>query len=242
MVIPAAIGFDFVFRKAVGRPFLDPDTAHYVIHSLNPIETLTIFYAALTGVLLWASSIGAGWLENWAVYRRLPDAIAHHRWRRVFGVRFMGWLSKYFERNISGFGGNTTLGVLLGFVPVLGKMTGLPIDVRHITLSTGALALAVSALAFPVVVEGAIETEHAGAPVDLWNGVAWAGGGIAVIGLLNFGVSFVLALSVALRARNVTLKDGAKLGFGVVHQFVRSPIQFFFPPKGEPERADGHAH
>ena len=27
MVIPAAIGFDFAFRRAVGRPFLDPDTA-----------------------------------------------------------------------------------------------------------------------------------------------------------------------------------------------------------------------
>ena len=243
MVIPAAIGFDFAFRKAVGRPFLDPDTAHYVIHSLHPLETLTIFYAALTGVLLWVSSIGAGWIENWAVYRRLPDAIAHHRWRRIFGARFMGWLSSYFERSISGIGGNTSLGVLLGFVPILGKMTGLPIDVRHITLSTGALALAVSALAFPVVIDGATtEIEHAAPPVDLWNGVAWAGGGIAIIGMLNFGVSFVLALSVALRARNVTLKDGAELGLGVLRRFVRSPIQFFFPPKGEPEKSSGHAH
>ncbi len=242
MVIPAAIAFDFAFRKLVGRPFLDPATAHYVIHSLHPLETLTIFYAALTGVLLWVSSIGAGWLENWAVYRRLPDAIAHHRWRRIFGVRFMAWLSKYFERNISGFGGNTTLGVLLGFVPIVGKMTGLPIDVRHITLSTGALALAVGALAFPAVVEGAPEPEHVEAAVDLWSGVGWAAGGIAIIGMLNFGVSFVLALSVALRARNVTPKDGAKLGVGVMRRFVASPIQFFFPPKGEPESPAGHPH
>ena len=43
-------------------------------------------FAAFTGVLLWLSSIGAGWLENWAVYRRLPEAIAEHRIKRIIGV------------------------------------------------------------------------------------------------------------------------------------------------------------
>lgn len=47
------------------------------LHDL--LHSGTVFYAALTGVLLWLSSLGAGWLENWIVYRRLPEALAKHR-------------------------------------------------------------------------------------------------------------------------------------------------------------------
>ena len=92
------------------------------------------------------SSIAAGWLENWAVYRRLPEAIAGHRWGRFLGRRTMGFFSRFFTRNISGLGGNSALGLMLGMTPVMGKFFGLPLDVRHVTLSTGALTLAALAL------------------------------------------------------------------------------------------------
>jgi site-specific recombinase len=78
--------------------------------SLHPTQSGTIFYAALTGVLLWSSSIAAGWLENWATYRRLPEAIAEHRLGRVLGRRSMRWLAAFLRKNIAGFGGNATLG------------------------------------------------------------------------------------------------------------------------------------
>src|SRR5204863_8268885 len=71
LVIPAAIGFETIYRRSTGQSFLDPEAAKYVLHSLDPIHSGTIFYAALTGVLLWLTSVGAGWIENWAVYRRL---------------------------------------------------------------------------------------------------------------------------------------------------------------------------
>ena len=45
------------------------------------LESLTLlgptaFYAAFTGVLLFASSLIAGWAENWFVLHRLDSAIA----------------------------------------------------------------------------------------------------------------------------------------------------------------------
>ena len=142
LVIPAALVFDYAHFTYLGRHFLDEHTAEYVINSLHPTQSGTMFYAALTGVLLWVSSVGAGWLENWAVYRRLPEAIAEHRMRRFVGSRLTRWASQVFAHNISGIGGNATLGVLLGMTPVMGKFFGLPLDVRHVTLSTGALTLA----------------------------------------------------------------------------------------------------
>jgi site-specific recombinase len=216
MVIPATLAFNAFWRsRHEGASFLNHETSEYVLHSLHPTQSGTIFYAALTGVLLWSSSIAAGWLENWAVYRRLPEAIAEHRYGRLLGRGTMRWLSRFLQRNIAGFGGNSTLGFLLAMTPIMGKFLGLPLDVRHVTLSTGALTLAVCSLGFSG------ETAHAVYPAAL---------GIAIIGCLNFGVSFLLALAVALRAREAKRSDQWRLLASVLATFFRSPLQFFIPP------------
>lgn len=216
MVIPGALAFDALWRsRHEGAPFLDPDTASYVLASLHPTQSGTILFAALTGVLLWSSSIAAGWLENWAAYRRLPEAIAEHRYGRVVGRRTMRWLAGFLQRNIAGFGGNSTLGFLLAMTPVMGKFFGLPLDVRHVTLSTGALTLAVCSLGIGPETTGAL---------------LWAALGIAIIGSLNFGVSFMLALAVALRARDARRSDRMRLILSVLATFARSPLQFVLPP------------
>lgn len=224
MVIPAALAFDWFWRsRHGGEAFLDADTASYALGSLHPLRTGTIFFAALTGVLLWLSSLVAGWLENWAVYRRLPEAIEHHPMGRIVGRRVMGWLSRVFSRNVSGFGGNVSLGVLLAMTPIAGKFFGLPLDVRHVTLSTGALTLAVSSLGRSAAIGDVIA----------------AGIGILIIGSLNFGVSFVLALAVALRARQVERSDRWRLLLSLFATFLRSPLQFFVPPRN-PEATAVH--
>jgi site-specific recombinase len=216
LVIPGVLGFDFVWRNLhAGAPFLDAETATYVVHSLDPLHTGTVFFAALTGVLLWSSSIAAGWLENFGAYRRLPEAVADHWLGRFVGRGTMAYFSRVFARNIAGLGGNVALGVLLAATPIAGKFFGLPLDVRHVTLSAGALALAASSLG--------TQGGHG----------AWlmAVLGIVVIGALNFGVSFVLALSVALRARQVERGDRWRLLASVAATLVRSPAQFFWPPR-----------
>ena len=61
--------------------------------------------------------------------------------------------------------------------------------------------------------------------------------GIAVIGLCNFGVSFALALIVALRARDVPRGEAKTLPGAVLRRFARRPLEFFYPPRdaGPPE-------
>jgi site-specific recombinase len=224
VVVPAAVMFNLLALVMTGSAFLDEETARSIVESLHPWQSATLLYAMVTGGLLWLSSILAGWLENWTVYRRLPEAIARHRTlNRLFGTRRCEAWARAFSKNISGVGGNTALGFLFAGVPVFGKFFGLPLDVRHVTLSAGALALAGSALG-PVAV--------------LTPGFALAAAAIGCIGLLNFSVSFALALAVALRARNVALADVVVLGQAVLARLWRSPASFLYPPSEEPAPAE----
>lgn len=215
-VIVTAAGVDALWKHLRGHPFLDAKGSHAVVASFHPLASGTIFFAAITGVLLWMSSLVAGWFENWVVYRRLPEAIEHHRYGKRVGKARMARAARFLEREAAGFGGSIALGFLLGMVPVFAKFFGLPIDVRHVTLSTGSLTFAISS---------------AGVDAIGWSPVIAAAIGIAIIGLLNFGVSFALALVVALRARDVTRGESAALPGAVLRRFIRRPFEFFYPPR-----------
>ena len=226
-VIVTALVFDLIFTAVTGASFLSEKDSMKVIQSFDPFGSGTIFFAALTGVLLWISSLFAGWFENWVVYRRLPEAIEHHRWGKTLGKKRMERWARFVERQAAGFGGSIALGTMLGMVPVFGKFMGLSfLDVRHVTLSTGSLTLALNS----VTIEGAGYGAFFAAAV-----------GIMIIGLLNFGVSFTLALVVAMRARDVPRGERRTLPFAVLRFFFRNPLQFFYPPKdAAPTQHHGH--
>ncbi len=205
MVIPTAILLDLLWVASSGHHFLDHAGAAKTIANFHPINSGTIPFAALTGVFLWMSSLGAGWLENWITYRRIPEGIRHHGFHRT---------ANFVQKYAAGFGGSVTLGFLLGMTPALAIFFGLPLDVRHVTLSTGALTLSVLALGVDAMSSG---------------GFIWACVGIVIILLLNFGVSFVLALAVAFRAREVSQRERLNLLVAVGKRFLRSPFEFFIP-------------
>ncbi|HYO74619.1 MAG TPA: gliding motility protein [Archangium sp.] len=216
-VLPAAVGLSMLFAWGKGHPLLNTAQAHYVVDALHPWRSGTILYAALTGVLLWLSSLVAGWLENWAVYRRIPEALAHHRvLRRALGDAGAKKLAGVFSRNIAGLGGNVSIGVLLALPPVVGNFFGLPLDVRHVTLSFGQLCLVGYAL---------------GPTAVLRPDFLAALGGIGVTLAINFAVSFSLALGVALRARDVPVRDVVRLVRLMSGRFLREPRAFLLPPR-----------
>ena len=136
-------------------------------------------------------------------------------------------MSKFFAKNVSGFGGNVSLGFMMGMLPTFGKFFGIPLQVRHVTLSTGSLALAGAA------------TPHFSQEPGFW----WAIVGVAVIGLMNFSVSFSLALAVAGRARRVPAGTLDRLARALLERARKSPAEFVLPPRaGSPEAETGQAH
>jgi len=95
LVIPVVLLLHFALAFIVGQPMIDADKAHHVLeahHVLGP----TVLFAAFTGLLLFASSIIAGWVENWFVLHKLDSAIEHNpRVTRRLGVERAGRWSRF---------------------------------------------------------------------------------------------------------------------------------------------------
>ena len=217
VVSASAYLLDAVWHLVTGRPLLDPHTAEHVYETLSPVNSGTVIFATLTGVTLWLSSLAGGWIENWAVYHRLPQALAEHAWGgRAFGIARMARWADGVSRNIAGWGTNVSLGLMLGMTPALGMFFGIPLDVRHVTLSSGMLALASAAL----------DAE--------WYRDGWflyASAGVAVMFVLNLSVSFSLSLVTALRAYDFPRSDLLELAKRLLREFTRDPLGFVLPPR-----------
>jgi site-specific recombinase len=108
-----------------------------------------------------------------------------------------------------------SLGLLLGLVPAVLAFVGHPARraPRH-ALGTGQLAAAAGTLGLAVLAEPAF-----------W----WCVAGLAATGALNLGVSFWLALKVALRSRGITLADRRRLYAAIRLRLRQSPRSFLLP-------------
>ena len=220
LVCVGAFAFVQLWALTTGRPFMTENEATTIYTQLNPLASGTVFYAALTGVILWLASVVGGWFDNFCAYHRLPLAIAQHPGGRVLGrARMARWGEKLSE-HASGWGTNVSLGFMLGMTPAIGHFLGLPLDVRHVTLNSGILSLASTSLGQRWFGEGAFLL-----------GVA----GVGVMFVLNLSVSFFLALATAARAYHLRASDHAELLRGLLGRLRRTPLDFVIPPR--PARA-----
>lgn len=197
-----------------GAPLINEQTARYVLQNLTLLGP-TLLFAAFTGVLLFLSSLIAGWWENWFVLHRLDSAIAHNprivRW--LGRARAQRW-SAWWRANISGLAANCSLGFMLGLVPTLAAFFGLPIEVRHVTLSAGQVAAALGTLGVSVLSEPAF-----------W----WCVAAVPLTGALNVLVSFTLAFRLALRSRGLQVRDRGRLHAALRRRMREAPGSFLRP-------------
>ena len=219
MCFPLVLAAQLLATVVFGAPLVGAAEANYVLGSITLLGPTALF-AAFTGVLLFASSLVAGWTENWFVLHRLDSAIA---WNpriiaRLGAARAQRW-ARWWRANVSGLAANISLGMMLGMVPALASFFGLPLDVRHVTLSTGQLGAAAGAMGFGLLAQSAF-----------W----WCVAGIAITGFLNVTVSFTLAFRVALRSRGVRLQDRRRIGRALWLRLRSEPMSFLVPPRTGP--------
>ncbi len=214
LVIPATWLLDFALFAWRGHHVVDTHKAEVILQSVSPASAAWIF-AILTGVLLWASSLVAAWADNWFVLHQLEPALAHHRrLQRWLGPTRVKHWAHWLRQNIAGLAGNISLGFMLGLFPFIAAFFGLPLDVRHVTLSTGQVTAAFAAL-------GSAEIAyHAFLDIVI---------GILGIGALNVTVSFALALFVSLRARNVRGPQRRQFFLALARRILRAPWTFLLP-------------
>ena len=214
VVFPAALILSLLWWQMFGATPLDAEHAQSTLDSLHVLGPSALF-AAYTGVLLFASSLIAGWVENWFVLRRLDSAIRYN-------PRFTRWLGKgrakrwgdFWRANISGFAANISLGMMLGLTPAIAAFFGLGLEVRHVTLSSGQLGVASATFGLGVLALPAF-----------W----WALALLPLNGALNVIVSFYLAFRMALRAHNINGVERSCI-YAAIRQRLRSkPSSFFLP-------------
>jgi site-specific recombinase len=209
-----AIAFEQLWHRMFLHSYLPQQTAKHVYETLHPFTSGTGIDAVITGVLLWAAAVVGGWCENFAIYNRIPAAIAQHPFGLKVGERRMQRFAHWFENNIGAWSTSIVLGYMMGFFPEIARFFGLPLDVRHVTLNTGMLALAAARY-------GVSSFGHH------WFYYAVAGIGITFV--LNLGVSFTIASITALQAYNVHHQERVKILRYLLRQMIHSPLRFIFP-------------
>ncbi|MDP2262299.1 MAG: site-specific recombinase [Hydrogenophaga sp.] len=216
LVVPVVLLISLALQFGAGAPMISEEKAVHVLDDLHLLGP-TLLFAGLTGVLLFASSIVAGWVENWFVFHKLDSAVRHNpRFTRVLGPIRAGRWASFLRQNISGLSANISLGMMLGLVPAFAAFFGLGLEVRHVTLAAGQVAAAAASLGFAVLAEPA-----------LW----WAVAGVALVGPINLAVSFYLAFRLALRAQAISEVNRQRIRAGIRQRIRRAPLSFLLPPR-----------
>ena len=214
LVFPACLAIQLVCGWLFHANLITPAKAHATLQSFSLIGP-TPFYAALTGVLLWASSLFAGWADNWFVLHRVEDALAwNRRLRMTLGASGAARLAHFCRTNVAGVWGNLVLGMMLGLVPAIVSGIAFHFEVRHVTLSSGSIGVALGVLGTATLKSG-----------ELW----WAVAGVASMAVLNVTVSFALALQMALRSRDLGRQDVRPLMRAFWRRVTRHPIDLVWP-------------
>ncbi|MDN7633618.1 site-specific recombinase [Burkholderia cepacia] len=222
VVLPVCLLVQLFASNLLHANLISPEKAHATLHSFSLLGP-TPLYAALTGVLLWASSLLAGWADNWFVLHRVGDALTYNRRLRLtLGAAGAAKLAHFCRSNVAGVVANVGLGLMLGLIPAIVTVFMFPFEVRHVTLSAGSIG----------IVLGVLGKDALGTP-ELW----WAGAGVLSMAILNVLVSFALAFTMAVRSRSLRPTKVRALVAAIIRTVLSNPLALFWPGSGPAARA-----
>jgi site-specific recombinase len=215
VAFPIAYLLAVAYFYSTGAHIVDPDKAWHMVHELHPLESPALFHAGITGVYLFLAGLISGYYDNKSIYNQIPTRLKKQPFlRKVFTPRGLLRFSNYIKNNLGGLAGNFFFGAFLGFTGLIGYLLSLPLDIRHITFSSGNFGIALFSLDHNL-------TSHE---------ILLSCLGIAGIGFMNFIVSFGLAMFVAIKSRRTNFRQTRKLFGHLWKLFIHRPTDFFFAP------------
>lgn len=225
VAVPVAVLVTWGLLATFGWSPATPQKAGLLLEQLDPLG-LTAFYAAIAGVCLFLSGVVSGYCDNLAVFHRLPRRVA----RMPLLVRLVdpgraAALGAYVEHNFGALVGNFLFGCMLGGVSLLGGLSGLPLDIRHVAFASANLGVAATTLWSQIT----------------WQMVAIGAVGVTLIAVVNLAVSFTLSLVLALRARRLDTRGIGALWGAMVRHAMSRPLDLVRPPPPAAGRASGTA-
>jgi site-specific recombinase len=217
IVLPLTIFIAWGIHQLTGDLLIPVKEIPATLDTVRPHFT-NIWFAAIAGVLLFLSGIVSGYFDNMVIYGNIPKRLLHHRGlRQLLGEKLLTRIAAYIDKNLGAIMGNVLLGFGLGFMIFFGKIFGFPLDIRHVTISTGFYGFAWYSSGFSFG----------------WDIIAWCFTGLAIIAFTNLLVSFSLALYTALKSRGVASKQLLPLARLTIKYFFTHPLDFILPPKKE---------
>jgi site-specific recombinase len=211
---PTAVALYYAVAWLLGPGWIGTEKAAHLLHDQHPFASLALPHAAIAGICLFLAGVVAGYYDNLGALTRVPERIRRAPWLAWLAPAARARVAGYVERNLGALAGNVVFGFLLGMTGFVGLLLGLPLDIRHVTFSAANLAYGAAA-------------SHWALP---WQELALLCLGVVLIGLVNLGVSFTLALSTALRANGIRLTAQRRLWELLKRRFLRAPASFFWPP------------
>ena len=215
VVFPFSLCWMLFINVIFGDHLLTPTASEKMLSDIHPIFSLSVLYAALAGAYLFMAGLVSGFGDNKVMVSKISLRIQHHPWLiRHLSPQRLDRLAAYSEKNLGPIMGNIVVGFMLGMTAFFGHITGLPLDIRHVTFSAGNFALGLLGSHFHV------------STMDICAALS----GLFLIGVVNFLVSFTLALQIALRSRSTKLRNYPYLLRSVLIYFRHHPREFFYPP------------
>lgn len=200
-------------------PLMSPEKAHHTFEALNGFHSLAFLYAAMAGVCLFVSGLLAGFADNWFIFNNVGLRLKQSPLlEKMVGRRNLDRAIHTIDHNLGFWVGNTALGFFLGSASAIGAITGLPIDIRHITFSSGQFGAAMASLKFNV--PGSV--------------VATIALSVFCFGLVNLAVSFSLTLFVTMKSRRIRFSQTPQLLKLLARKFLRRPLEFILPLRDPP--------
>jgi site-specific recombinase len=216
IVFPLSYSLAAFYHSITGHPLLDSKAAHHLLEEQHPYLSLSLLYACFTGFFLFLSGLIAGYVENGINYGKVNERLKNHPvFKNTLTHKKLQKVTNYVTDNLGSLVGNIALGFFLGMAGFLGHIFGIPFDIRHITIAAGNSAIA-------YYTNGSAESTAFLLTVF---------GGVLLIGLINFLVSFSLAFLVAIKSRGVRLKDYPEMLSIMGKFFIKFPTDFVFPPR-----------
>ncbi len=187
VVLPFCFLIAWAMNKWLFMPVFKYSVVEAQLTSNHPFYSGALIFAAIAGVYLSLSGLITGYYDNKVVFSDIPNRIKNHpRLKKKMNPKRLIKFSSFIEKNTGAIIGNLFLGMVLGCTGSFSKFIGVPIDIRHITISAGNFGIAL----------GSVEFYNMGLVVAAFIGVI-------LIGLINIAVSFLLSFYIACRSRNV---------------------------------------
>lgn len=216
LAMPTALIIAWLWYGFTGDHLVSPQKAEHLLHDLDPLHSMALPHAAIAGVCLFLSGLISGYYDNKASYAQIPARLRQLGWlRSLLGEQRLQRMTDYIGQHLGALAGNFFFGIMLGSIGQFGQFFGLPVDIRHITFSSANFVFALTGLEYAVS----------------WQAMLYSFIGVLLIGLVNLGVSFSLALMVALRSRRASFGLGGPLLGLLWKRFRHGARDFFLPEK-----------